>query len=379
MNLSHRHLLLKYTTLLLLAVAALFTCAFGPPTLVDRDVNPSYRWTVGQLRQMQAARSVPDSVSSRAIVVLDADTGQVLMDVNGDVPLPPASLTKLMTALLILEESNLQDRVTMIDADLIGGANMGAQAGATYTVEELLWGLLVPSANEAAMALARHHSGQVHVFVQRMNLRAQELGLTNTSFVNPEGFDEEGHRASAKDLLTLTRLLWQNPLFREIVGSTDVSIGGRSLRTTNELLGVDPQVNGVKTGTTDEAGQCLILSINREGHQFYIAVMNSQDRFADARVLKAKIEESYIWRTATMPDRPTALDRLFDAEGKRWFLAAEGPAPSLLLPAWEAARLRPYRTIYPMPTGPWSSGSEMGVLEWRLGDVVVGTQRLILR
>ena len=378
-KLRRPHRMLKYVALLIVASAAIFTCGFGPPTLVDRDVAPSYRWTVGQLRQMQAARTLPDSVTSRAVVIFDEDTDQVLMDINGDVALPPASLTKLMTALLILEESNLQDQVTMIGADLIGGANMGAQAGESYTVEQLLWGLLIPSANEAAMALARHHSGQVHVFVQRMNLRAQELGLTNTTFVNPEGFDEDGHRASAKDLLTLSRLLWQNPLFREIVGTSSVTLGGRFSRTTNELLGVDPQVNGVKTGTTLEAGQCLILSIDRDGHQFYIAVMNSQDRFADARVLKAKIEENYVWRTATLPARPTALDRLFDAEGNRWFLAAEGPSPSLLLPAWEAARLRPYRTIYPMPVGPWSSGSEVGVLEWRLGDVVVGTQRLILR
>ncbi|MCB0113679.1 MAG: D-alanyl-D-alanine carboxypeptidase, partial [Caldilineaceae bacterium] len=293
--------------------------------------------------------------------------------------LPPASLTKLMTALIIFEEGNLLDQVTMIGADLIGGANMGAQAGETYTVEQLLWGLLVPSANEAAMALARHHSGQVFVFVQRMNLRAQELGLAHTNFVNPEGFDEDGHRASARDLLAVTQELWQYPLFREIVGSSTVTLGGRALRSTNELLGVDPEVDGVKTGTTDEAGQCLIVSVDRGGHQFYIAIMNSQDRFADARVIKAQIEQSYIWRTATLPVRPTALDRLFDAEGNRWFLAAEGPSPSLLLPAWEAARLRPYRTIYPLPEDPWTSGSEVGVLEWRYGDVVVGTQRLILR
>ncbi len=379
MNVRYLHLAFKYAALLLIGMATVFTCGFGPPTLIDRDVAPSYRWSVGQLRQMQDVRSLPEGISSRAVFVYDVDADQVLLDSNADQPLPPASLTKLMTALLILEESNLQDQVTMIGADLIGGANMGAQAGETYTVEELLWGLLVPSANEAAMALARHHSGQVHVFVQRMNLRAQELGLAHTNFNNPEGFDEEGHVSSAKDLITVTRVLWQNPLFREIVGSAAVTVGGRALRTTNELLGVDPQVNGVKTGTTDEAGQCLILSVDRDGHQLYIVVMGSQDRFADARALKSAVATNYGWRSATIGARPTALDRLFDDAGNRWFLAAEGASPALLLPAWEFARLRPFRVLYPLPALPWTSGSEVGVLEWRLGDTIVGTQRLVLR
>jgi D-alanyl-D-alanine carboxypeptidase (penicillin-binding protein 5/6) len=358
---------------------AVFTCGFGPPTLVDRDINPTYRLTVGQLRQIQAVRALPAEVTGNAVLVYDVDTDRVLMERNADQPLPPASLTKLMTALLILEKNDLQAQVTMMPEDMIGGANMAVQAGETLTVEELMRGLLIPSANEAAMALARHHSGQVNVFVQRMNLRAQELGLNATYFENPEGFDSDRHVSSARDLLVITRLLWQYPLFRELVGTPSTVVAGRTLQSTNQLLGTFSGANGVKTGTTVAAGQCLIASVDRNGHQLLIVVLGSQDRYADVRRLYEVYDRNYGWRTVELPQRPTALDRLYDHEGRRWFLTAEGEAPALFLPRWELGRLRPYRRLYPLPPGSWSSGSDVGVIEWRLGDEIVGTQRLVLR
>jgi serine-type D-Ala-D-Ala carboxypeptidase (penicillin-binding protein 5/6) len=371
--------ILKSFRPLLLGLAALFTCGFGPPTLLDRDLAPAHRLTVGQLRQIEAGRSVPDEVSSRAVLIYDESAGGTFLAQNADQPLPPASLTKLMTALLILEKNELQSQVTIQPQDLVGGATMGLQAGETLTVEQLLWGLLIPSGNDAAMALARFHSGQPPNFVQRMNGRAQDLGLTRTHFENPHGFDADGHLSSALDLLKLSLELWQYPLFREIVGTASTSVAGRQLRSTNHLLGEYPGANGIKTGTTAGAGQSLIARIEREGRAVLIVVLGSQDRFADARRLHAQYLRNYGWRTLALSLRPTALDRIYDAEGNRWFLATRGEPPAIFLPRWEQARLQPFRRLHNHSSIVWIAGSEVGVLEWRLGDTVVATQALVLR
>jgi serine-type D-Ala-D-Ala carboxypeptidase (penicillin-binding protein 5/6) len=370
---------LKRVLPLLLVLAAFFTAGFGPPTLVDRDVAPTHRLTVGQLRQMQAARLVPEEVTSRAVLIYDVSANETLLAHNADLSLPPASLTKLMTALLILEREDLQAQVIIQPGDLVGGATMGLQAGEALTVEQLLWGLLVPSGNDAAMALARFHSGQGQSFVQRMNGRAQELGLTRSRFENPHGFDADGHLSSALDLLRLSQELWQYPLFREIVGTASTTVAGRQLRSTNHLLGDYPGATGIKTGTTVGAGQSLIARIERDGRAVVILVLGSQDRFADVRSLHAQYLRTYGWRNLALSLRPTALDRLYDAEGNRWFLAAQGEAPAIFLPRWEQARLQPFRRLHNHSPRVWLPGSEVGVLEWRLGDTVVATQSLVLR
>ncbi|RME57736.1 MAG: D-alanyl-D-alanine carboxypeptidase [Caldilineae bacterium] len=357
---------------------ALLTTGFGPPTLVDRDAAPAYRYTVGQLRQMQMARRPPEEVSARAVLVYDLDSDRVLMARNEAVPLPPASLTKLMTALLVLERGDLDRQVTVQVDDLVGGASMGLRAGETLTVRELLWGLLIPSGNDAAMALARAHSGQVHVFVQRMNLRAQELGLAESHFANPHGFDATGHTSSARDLLTLTRMLWTYPLFREIVGTAETTVAGHTLRSTNQLLGAFPGANGVKTGTTPAAGQSLVAGVNRDGHQLFMVVLGSRDRYADVRTLYSQYERTYTWVRLQQPQRFTVLDRLYDPQGKRWFVQGEGVASDVFLPIWDRTRLRPFRRVQPPIGASWTPGADVGVLEWRLGDQVIGVQRLIL-
>ncbi len=167
---------------LLLGLLAILTCGFGPPTLLDREIDPTYRMSVGELRQMNAARRPPSIVTAPAVLVYDLDAGQTLIAQNAEQPLPPASLTKLMTALLIFEADDLNATVTILPEDQIGGATMALSVGETLTVEQLLWGLLVPSGNDAALALARHHSGQVHVFVQRMNRTGGGVGSEGQPF-----------------------------------------------------------------------------------------------------------------------------------------------------------------------------------------------------
>lgn len=361
-----------------LALLALVLCGFGPPTLLDRDGPAPQRLTVGQLRQIEQAGRPPETISAQAVLVYDVDADRVLIQHNAAVARAPASLIKLMTALLILEKGGLDQIVVVEGEDLVGEATMGLQVGELLTAEDLLWGLLIPSGNDAAMALARHHSGRVDAFVQRMNLRAQELGLAQTNFANPNGFDAVGQISSAQDLLTLIRLLWKYPLFRQIVGTASAEVAGHSLVSTNQLLGTFPGANGVKTGTTTAAGQSLIAGIDRSGHQLFAVILGSQDRYFDARALVAVAGKSFAWANLGLSKRSTALDRVYDADGKRWFVRTEGETAALFLPAWERQRLRPYRRLQLPPPGLWSPDASAGILEWRMGGEVVATQRLVL-
>lgn len=369
---------------------AIFLCGFGPPTIVDRDVAPRQRYTVGQLRRIQLAQRPPPDISAVSVLVYDVESGRELMEKAAHLQVSPASLAKLMTALLVLERDHLSERVTIRQSDLIGGATMGLNAGKELSVEELLWGLLIPSGNDAAMALARHHAGQVEAFVEQMNLRAGDLGMHDTLFQNPNGFDADGQVSSARDLLTLVKVLWEYPLFREIVGTSTATVANRELQSTNRLLGSFPGVNGVKTGTTHGSGQSLIAGVEENGHQLFALVLGSVDRYHDMRLVLQAVQGNYSWVPLRMPWRPTALDRLFDTQGERWYLRADGinvnpaaieagPFFEALLASWDRRELQVFRRLDPPPSGMWTTGMPAGVLEWRLGDTLVATQRLIVQ
>lgn len=371
----------------LLCLIALFLCGFGPPTIVDRDVAPRHRYTVGQLRQIQRAHSPPPGISAVSVLVYDLESGRELMAKAAHLQVSPASLAKLMTALLVLEQDRLSERITIQSSDLIGGATMGLSAGDELRVEELLRGLLIPSGNDAAMALARAHSGQVRAFVEQMNLRAGDLGLHDTRFQNPNGFDADGQVSSARDLLTLVKLLWEYPLFREIVGTPTTTVAKRDLQSTNRLLGNYPGANGVKTGTTQQSGQSLIAGVEENGHQLFALVLGSVDRYHDMRLILRAVKGNYSWVPLRIPERPTAFDRLFDAQGNLLYLRADGlnvspesmeggPLLEALLAGWERGELQVFRRLHPPPSGSWNAGMPAGILEWRMGDTLIATQRL---
>ncbi len=387
-----RNLLALYFPCLipLYCLIVLFLCGFGPPTIVDRDVAPRQRYTVGQLRQIQRAQTPPPEISAVSVLVYDLESSRELMEKAAHLPVSPASLAKLMTALLVFEQNRLSEQVTIQRADLIGEATMGLGEGEALRVEDLLWGLLIPSGNDAAMALARHHSGQVEAFVDNMNLRAGDLGMHDTLFRNPNGFDADGQVSSAQDLLTLVKLLWAYPLFREIVGTSTTTVANRELQSTNRLLGSYPGVNGVKTGTTRQSGQSLIAGVEENGHQLFAFVLGSSDRYHDMRLVLQAVQGNYSWVSLHLPERPTALDRLFDAEGNRWFLRADGinvnpaaieagPFFEALLAGWERPELQVFRRLQSPLTGMWATGIPAGVLEWRLGDTLIATQRLFVQ
>jgi D-alanyl-D-alanine carboxypeptidase (penicillin-binding protein 5/6) len=275
--------------------------------------------------------SAPPGVSADAVLVTDATTGTELFALNPDTPLPPASLTKIAAALVILEQTSLDDRIEILEDDLVAPeeSQVGLVAGDRLSVRELLFGMLIPSGNDATLALARH-VGAAHLkgkatadeavaeFVVLMNEKAAALGATNSHFVNPTGIDAEGHVMSARDIATLTKVALQNQLFSEIVATpravleSEVRSEGYSVTSTNTLL-LEGIVNGVKTGTTPKAGGCLVTSYLVGPNEVIAVVLGSdlaetadglQDnsaRFADTRALMDAVAQDFVWLDPLAP------------------------------------------------------------------------------
>lgn len=358
-------------------LGGIFLCGFGPPRLVDRTILPTQRLTASEIAQLSQQQQLP-TLTAKAWLLYDVDADKTLYARNADQALPPASLTKLMTALLVLETNDLTATVTIQGADLIGGSSMNLQVGETLTVEQLLWGLLTVSGNDAAAALARHTAGSVKAFVEQMNQRAMALGLKQTHFVNPEGNDVAQHVTSANDLLVLARKDWAFPLFQKIVGTTDITVAGHDLHNTNELLGKFPGANGIKTGTTDNAGECLVASIMHNRHQVLSIVLGSTDRYSDTMALDAAYQANYRWIDGNL-NEVSVLNRVYAPDGSLWHLRATGIPPTLLVRRGDAATLQTYRLLQlPPASQPWQSGMTVGVIEWRLGDQLITTQPLLL-
>jgi D-alanyl-D-alanine carboxypeptidase len=237
----------------------------------------------------------PPDVTAASWIVFDATDGVVLGSRNADEQRPMASTTKMMTALLAIEQSDRETLVTVSDrAADVGEAEIGLTAGEQLPMGGLIDTMIVRSANDAAVAVAEAVGGDVETFVELMNLRAAELGLTRTQFVNPHGLDAEGHVSTARDLLRLGLAAMANPDFRRAAGLTEVSLPPapdgtpRVATATNHLLETYDGAIGVKTGFTFQAGLVLVAAAERDDRTIYAVVMGSEGpgaHFADAAAL----------------------------------------------------------------------------------------------
>lgn len=221
-------------------------------------------------------------VSARRAVLLDAATGRVLYEKDGYSQGLIASTTKIMTALVVCEQCNVLDRVK-IPKEAVGieGSSLYLQAGEVLTVQELLYGLMLHSGNDAAVALAIYCGGTVEGFVEMMNDKAHVLGLKSTHFANPNGLDSPGHYSTAYDLAILTAYAMENPIFRQTVSTKTITIGSRSLRNHNKLLWLVEGADGVKTGFTRAAGRILVSSATREGRRLVAVTMDDPNDWDD--------------------------------------------------------------------------------------------------
>jgi serine-type D-Ala-D-Ala carboxypeptidase (penicillin-binding protein 5/6) len=237
-------------------------------------------FAVAALAASPSAQAAP-RVDARAYLVQNAATGEVLLSRGAERRLPIASITKLMTVLVVLERARPDDLVTVgPDASSVGESTVHLRPGEQLTVRDLVEAALIQSANDAANALADHvGEGDRAGFVELMNEKARALGLRDTRFVRPDGLDVEGHYSSARDVTTLARVAMRSPLVREIVARrTETIAGGRRLHTWNDLLASFPGLIGVKTGHTSAAGWCEVAAARGRGVTIYATVLGSSTR-----------------------------------------------------------------------------------------------------
>ncbi len=220
------------------------------------------------------------SLSAEASILVDGSSGQVLYEWNADERLANASTTKILTAIVVMENSDLQDMVTVSErAVSTGESGINLVVGEQLTVEQLLYTMLVQSANDAATALAEHVGGSVEHFADMMNAKAQSLGAVNTHFVNPHGLDDPNHYTTARDLAIMGCYAMRMPLFRKMVTTASYTIPwpghpwDRVATAHNKFLEMYQYATGIKTGLTNRAGYCLVGSASKNGRELVSAVL----------------------------------------------------------------------------------------------------------
>jgi len=227
----------------------------------------------------------PPPVSALSAVVVDDQCGDLLFDKDSHHRLPPASITKIATALVAVETTDPDEIINVnIDNFFAGdGTVMGLETGMRLPMRDLLYGLLLPSGNDAAVAIARRVAGDVPAFVNRMNAKVRDLGLQDTHFTNPHGLDAAGHYSSAYDMTMLGRYAYKEPIIAEIVRTQQYQPNwdGPELWSGDLLLWLYPGADGMKTGWTEKAGQTMVATAQRDGHRLFVGVMGSLDRYTD--------------------------------------------------------------------------------------------------
>ncbi|MBI4130712.1 D-alanyl-D-alanine carboxypeptidase [Candidatus Roizmanbacteria bacterium] len=248
----------------------------------------------------------PPVLSARAVVALDVASKEVLFASNERLQLWPASTTKVMTALVALDAYDLDEEVT-VTSPIHEGSVMELTEGEHMTVENLLYGTLIQSANDAAYALAQHHPAGIAGFVDQMNQKVEEIGLENTHFVDPAGFDNEKQYTTAYDLAKLSLYALTNRTIAHMVSLPAITVPDgtftrfHSLKNVNQLLGTVPGVAGIKTGWTENAKENLINLTKRDGHGVLTVILGSDDRFGETQYLTNWVFENFEWNNSPTP------------------------------------------------------------------------------
>ncbi len=236
----------------------------------------------------ESASAPSGTLSAHAAILLEAESGDVIFEKNPHEKLPMASTTKIMTAPVALEEGDLSKTVQVAEAACgVEGSSIYLTAGEELTLEDLLYALMLESANDAAAAIAYEIAGGIEPFAERMNLLAQKIGLTESHFTNPHGLDDEAHYTTAYDLAKLTAYALRNEQFRKIVSTYRHQIplrggeGVRNLLNHNKLLRMSGDVIGVKTGFTKRSGRCLVSAAERDGVRVIAVTLNAPDDWND--------------------------------------------------------------------------------------------------
>lgn len=315
------------------------------------------------------------AISAEKAIVMDAVTGKTLYERRADERSLIASTTKIMTALVVCQQCNVLDRVK-IPKEAVGieGSSMYLREGEILTVQELLYGLMLRSGNDAAVALAIYCGGTVEGFAQLMNDKAHALGMTGSHFVNPNGLDAPEHYSTARDLAVLAAYAMQDPIFAQTVSTKQVKIGERYLTNHNKLLWQVEGADGVKTGFTKAAGRLLVSSAVRQGRRLVCVTINAPDDWNDhAQLLEQGFSQYTMTRAISKGECLGKINVIGGAEMDVELVSAvdfdyplaEGEVLQILL--------SPEQFCY----APVVQGAPAGTAHVRLGKIVIGKIPLV--
>ncbi len=314
-------------------------------------------------------------VSAHSAALLDGDSGQVLWEKNAQEQSLIASTTKIMTALVVLEQAELSD-VVEVPQEAVGveGSSMYLKAGERLTVEDLLYGLMLSSGNDAAVALSIFVSGSPEAFAEEMNRKAGELGLENTHFANPNGLDNEGNYATARSLGLLASAAMRNPDFRTIVSTKSYSCAGHSMTNHNKLLWQYDGAVGVKTGFTKHAGRILVGCAERGGRRLISVTINAPSDWNDHRQLLDYGFSQYSRRTLTEAGQEMGSMPVISGLAETVTLTAADHVEYEMLPEEKPE----YRVLTrPFIYAPVEQGTALGTLQIYVGEKLVGQTALL--
>ncbi len=316
------------------------------------------------------------AVSAKSAVVIDADTGAVLFSQNCDEVLPMASTTKIMTALIAIENGDLSREYTVKkEYTLVEGSSMYLKENEQISVLDTLYGLMLMSGNDAALAIAGECGG-IDAFVQKMNDKAQELGLENTHFENPNGLDAETHHTTALELAELTAYAMQNPTFAQIVSTETYTSGTRTMTNHNKLLKMYSDCIGVKTGYTKKSGRCLVSAAERNGRTLVAVTLNAPDDWNDHITMLDNAFELY--NPVTIQQSGDVLGEVSCQGGDKNKVQISGSSDiTIWLTDDEKSNIKCSISGRPFVYAPAQIGQVYGTVNYSLNDNIIASDRII--
>ncbi|MFG6179030.1 D-alanyl-D-alanine carboxypeptidase family protein [Halomonas sp. THAF12] len=339
-----------------------------------------------QQPQVQTMIPAPPRLAAKSWVLMDADSGRVLAQHNPDERLPPASLTKLMTAYLVERELNSgniasDDLVPVSErAWRTGGSKMFIEVGEQVPVSELLHGIVIVSGNDASVAMAEYLAGGAEPFADIMNQHAARLGMSNTHYMNPTGLPHDDHYSSARDQATLAQhIINDYPNHYSIYRQKHFSYGGIDQPNRNRLLWRDASVDGLKTGWTEAAGYCLVASAERDGMRLISVVMGTASEEARAQESQKLLSYGFrYYETLKLYDQGAVLNtpRVWGGDRNELKVGVDQDV-FMTVPRDRNEELTAKLDIRADLTAPIAAGEQVGSMEVRLGDEVVGERPLL--
>ncbi len=336
--------------------------------------------------------AVQPSITAKGAILVETSTGRILYEKSSTRQMYPASTTKIMTAILVIENCDLSDIVTVSETALsnipTGYVTCDIQVGEEISVKDLLYALMVKSANDAAYVLAEHVAGTIDNFSSMMNAKAKEIGCKETNFVNPNGIHSQRHYSSAYDLYLMAQYGMKNETFRNLVSTTSYTLpatnkhseADRSFTTTNELINPDSGDNfysnaiGIKTGFTSQAGNCLVAESSRDGLDFIAVVLNAEDsksRYTDCKTL---FDYAYDNFTLTkIKEKNTLIDTIEIENGtketKNLDLLIDETITVINNKSIDMNQIIPEINLNENLTAPISSGDIVGSIKYKVDDI----------